>query len=291
METNEAGKGLTAFTALRALKRRKLYLLVPVLLVTGAVSLSTLWLPERFRARTLIAAEPGISGNYLTGSSGAAAVANVQDQLRTIRETLLSDPVLKTVMTEFHLNYGEGRTPEQKLEALKSKIQIQVEGPDAFYVSFEGERPLQAMRVTNRLAELFIERTSGLHGERVEQADSFLDAEVERLQSQVREQDESLTTYKQGMAHVLPERLATNLKLLENLQQQVRSKTDQITEAQARRLAVSEEMKSLEKQGALETGTREKTPAEVNLDDLRTKLRTLKARYTAKNPEIERTER
>jgi polysaccharide chain length determinant protein (PEP-CTERM system associated) len=291
METNEAGKGLTAFTALRALKRRKLYLLVPVLLVTGAVSVATLWLPERFRARTLIAAEPGISGNYLTGSSGAAAVANVQDQLRTIRETLLSDPVLKTVMTEFHLNYGEGRTPEQKLEALKSKIQIQVEGPDAFYVSFEGERPLQAMRVTNRLAELFIERTSGLHGERVEQADSFLDAEVERLQSQVREQDESLTNYKQGMAHVLPERLATNLKLLENLQQQVRTKTDQITEAQARRLAVSEEMKALEKQGALETGLREKTPAEVSLDELRAKLRGLKARYTAKNPEIERTER
>jgi polysaccharide chain length determinant protein (PEP-CTERM system associated) len=291
METNEAGKGLTAFTALRALKRRKLYLLVPVLLVTAAASVATLWLPERYRARTLIVAEPGISGNYLTGSTGATAIANVQDQLRTIRETLFSDPVLKTVITEFHLNNAAARTPEQQLEALKSKIQIQVEGPDAFYVSFEGERPLQAMRVTNRLAELFIERTSGLHGERVEQADSFLDAEVERLQNQVREQDESLTTYKQGMAHVLPERLATNLKLLENLQQQVRSKTDQITEAQARRLAVLEEMKSLEKQGALETGLREKTPAEVNLEELRTKLRMLKARYTAKNPEIERTER
>jgi polysaccharide chain length determinant protein (PEP-CTERM system associated) len=291
METNEAGKGLSAFTALRALKRRKLYLLIPVLLATAVAGIFALWLPERFRARTLIAAEPVISGNYLNGGSGAATTANVQDQLRTIRETLYSDPVLKTVIAEFHLSSAGDRRPEKAMEALKARIQIQVEGSDAFYVSYEGDRPLQVMKVTNRLADLFIDRTTGLRGERVEQTGSFLDAEVERLQGQLREQEEGLSTYKQGMAHVLPERLATNLKLLENLQQQVRSKTDQITEGQARRLAVIDEMAALEKQGALEAEPLERSPAEANLEDLRLKLKLLKARYTAKNPEIERAER
>ena len=288
METNDAGKGLSAFTVLRALKRRKLYLLIPVLLVTGTVSVYTLRLPERFRARTLIATEPVTQGNYLNDRSAAAITVNVQDQLRTIRETLFSRPVLETVNAEFHLYDAGDGTPEQ---ALKSRIQIQVEGADAFYISFEGKQPLQVMQVTNRLAELFIERTSDLHGESVEQADSFLDAEVERLQKQVSAQEGGLTAYKQSVAHELPERLATNLKLLENLQQQVRGKTDQITEGQARRLAVMEEMKALEKQGALEAEAREKTPAEANLEDLRIKLRQLKARYTAKYPEIERTEK
>jgi len=284
METNEAGKGLSAFTVLRALKRRKLYLLVPVLLVTGAASVYTLRRPERFRARTLIAAEPVTPRNYLNGRSGAATTANIQDQLRTIRETLFSRPVLEAVNAEYHL-YDAGD------EALKARIQIQVEGPDAFYVSFEGDQPLQAMQATNRLAELFIERTSNLRGERMEQADSFLDAEVERLQKQLSEQEESLKVYKQSVVHELPERLATNLKLLENLQQQARSKTDQITEGQARRLAVTEEMKALEKQGALEAEPRVRTTAETNLEDLRLKLRQLKARYTAKHPEIEGVER
>jgi len=283
METNEPGKGLSAFTVLRALKRRKLYLLVPVLLVTGAAIVYTLLRPERFRTRTLIAAEPAIPRNYLNGRSGAATTANVQDQLRTIRETLFSRPVLEAINTEYHLGARD--------EALKARIQIQVEGPDAFYVSFEGEQPLQVMQVTNRLAELFLERTSNLRGERVEQADSFLDAEVERLQRQLSEQEESLKAYKQSVVHELPERLATNLKLLENLQQQVRSKTDQMTEGQARRLAVIQEMKALEKQGALEAEPRVRTPAEANLEDLRLKLRLLKARYTAKHPEIEGAER
>ncbi|MCX6620761.1 MAG: hypothetical protein NTY38_06720 [Acidobacteria bacterium] len=272
-------------------KRRKLYLLVPVVLVTAAAGVYTLRLPERFRARTLIVAEPELTGSYLSGRSGATITANIQDQLRTIRETILSRSVLRAVNTEFHLPNARALSPEQALEALKSKIQIQVEGPDAFYVSFEGGTPLQAMQVTNRLAELFIERTSDLRGKRVEQADSFLDAEVERLEGQLREQEGSLKAYKQSVAHELPERLATNLKLLENLQQQVRGKADQITEGQARRLAVMEEMKALEKQGALEAEPREKTRAEANLEELRLKLRQLKARYTSNNPEIQRLER
>ena len=68
--------------------------------------------------------------------------------------------MLETINTEFHL-YGSGDgTADQALEALKSRIQIQVEGPDAFYVSFEGKQPQRVMQVTNRLAALFIERTS-----------------------------------------------------------------------------------------------------------------------------------
>lgn len=291
METNEVGKGLSAFTALRALKRRKMYLLVPVLLMTAGAIGYALWLPERFRARTLIAAEPMTSGNYLGSASSATTTANVADQLRTIKETLFSDPVLNAIVAEFHLSSAADRRQERALEALKARIQIQVEGTDAFYVSFEGDRPQQVMKITNRLADLFIDRTSGLRGEHVEQTDSFLNAEVDRLQGQLREQEESLTTYKLSVAHVLPERLATNLKLLENLQQQVRSKTDQIMEAQARRLAIFEEMKALEKQGALDVEPLERSSAEVNLDDLRLKLKLLKARYTAQNPEIERAER
>lgn len=290
METNDSAKGLSVFTVLRALKRRKLYLLVPALLMTLAVSVYTLRLPKRFRAQALIAAEPVAPGNYLNGRSGAATTANIQDQLRTIRETLFSQPVLESVNAEFHLYKTADGTLEQSLEALRPRIQIQVEGPDAFYVSFEGERPLEVMQVTNRLAERFIERTSDLRGKRVEQTDSFLDTEVERLQRELRDQEERLKAYKQSVTHELPERLATNLKFREDLQQQARSKTDQITEGQARRLAVIEEMKALERQGALEAGPRERTPAEVNLEDLRTKLRQLKARYTVQNPEIERTE-
>ncbi len=132
MEQNETGKQLSVFTVLRALKRRKLYLLAPVLLVTAAVWVYTLRLPDRFRARTLIAAaEPVIPANYLGGSSEAATPVNIEDQLRTIRETLFGRAVLEAVNAEFHLYDGPDGQQEQALAALKSRIQIQVAEPDA----------------------------------------------------------------------------------------------------------------------------------------------------------------
>ena len=84
METNDSGKGFSAFTVVRALGRRKLFLLVPVVLVTAAASIYSLRLPELFRARALIAAVTPSPGDYPYGRSGAVTTANIQDQLRTI---------------------------------------------------------------------------------------------------------------------------------------------------------------------------------------------------------------
>src|SRR6185436_9531697 len=134
--------------------------------------------------------------------------------------------------------------------------------------------------IANRLAGLFIERTSSIRGERVQQEDKFLDAEVERLRRELSAQEEGVKTYKQNGAQELPERLANNLRLIEDLRQQIQSKTDQISEGQARRSAVMEEMQALERQGALEAEPAEKTATDTAIEELRLKLTQLKARYT-----------
>ena len=292
METNKDGRGLSAFTVLKTLKRRKLYLLVPMVLVTASVAVYSRRLPERFRARALVAAETAVPEPYLSGRVDPVAIVDVQEHLRSIRETLFSPAVLETVNREFKLYDVAGNRGSDRATAyMTSRIQVQVESPDAFYVGFEGDQPQQVMQVANRLATLFVERTSDLHGQRAAQVDSLLDTEVDRLRTQLREQEDGLKNYKQGMAQELPDRLAANLKLLENLQQQAQSKSDQTAEAQARRLAVVDEILALENQGALEAAPREKTLNETTLDDLRLKLRQLKTRYTAENPEIQRTEK
>jgi succinoglycan biosynthesis transport protein ExoP len=291
MEANGTAPELSVFTVLRAVKRRKLYLLMPVLVLTAGAGIYALRLPERFRARALIAAEPAIAAHYLADRVDAAAIANVQEQLRVVRETLFTPPVLEMVIREFKLyDLGDKGLSGPAMEEMKSRIPVQIEEPDTFSVGFEGENRQQVMQVANRLAELFIERTADLRGQRAAQADSFLDTEVERLRNQLSEQEESLKTYKQGAVEELPERLTTNLKLFENLQQQVRAKTDQITEGQARRSAAIEEIQALEKQGTLESPeqTREKS---ATLDDLQFKLRQLKAQYTSKYPEVLQTEK
>ena len=294
MQNNGTDRTLTAFTILKVIKRRKLYFLIPMLLLTAGAAIYALRLPTRFRARALVAVEPVIPQRYVNLRTDAAAAASVQDQLRSIRETLFSRPLLETVIREFGL-YGrqQDAVPESAIEDMKSKIDVQVEGPDAFYLGFEGSNPQQVMQVTNRVAQLFVEGTSNLRGQQVQQATTFLDAEVERLRKQLTDQEQREEGYKQRAADELPANVQDNLRIVGNLQAQVQNKTDRIGEDQARRAAVVEEIKALEKQGGVgnSSQTFEKSATDGTVEELRLKLAQLKARYTSKYPEIVRTEK
>lgn len=279
------------FTILRMLKRRKAWLIIPVVLITGGAALYSRRMPQRFRARALVASQAPMANPYINSSPDAASL-NVQEHLRTIRETILSAPVLETVIRELDVYPAKESTDlAAAAQEMKSRVQILVEGPDAFYVGFEGTEPQQVMQVANRLATLFVQRTSELHGQREASVDNVLDSEVARLRRQLDEQEGEVRNYRQNAAQALPDRVAANLKRLEDLQQQAQAKSDQIADAQSRRTAIVNEMLSLENQGALEAAPREQTTNEKTIEDLRLKLSQLKARYTRANPEIDRTEK
>jgi len=197
MQTNTAAQGLSVDAVLKALRRRKFYLLIPTVLLTAAFAIYALKQPERFRARVLLAAESTIPRDSVKARADAAAIINIQEQLRTVRETLLDRRALEAVIREFRLYPLDTKErAEQAIESMKSRIQLQVEGPDALYVAFEGPDRQQVMQVTNRLAELFIERTSELRGHRVEEVTGFLDTEVDRLRRELSGREQSVQTYK-----------------------------------------------------------------------------------------------
>ncbi len=291
METMAMQKKLSVFSLMSALRRRKLYFVVPVLALTAAAFFYAQRVPKHYKARVLVAIEPVVPAAFLSDRQYLPPSVSVQDHLRQIKETLFSDSVLESVITEFHLYDLDRGNPSQAMDDLKSRIQIQVDSQDSFFVIFEAPERQQAMQVANRLAALLVERNSEQLGQRVQQVDTFLDAEVERLRKQVDAEEHGLAAYKQSVAQALPERVVDNLKRVEGLRQNIQAKTDQIAEAEARRSAIVEEMKTLEKQGALEAEPKEKTPTETALDESRIKLRQLRARYTAENPLITQAEK
>lgn len=276
----------------RALKRRKLILLLPILLLTPAVAWYTLHLPQRFRAKALVGASRAIPGHTAIVPRPEVAVINAQDQLRAIRETLLDSTVVEQVIQEFKLSDPPADGNWAPLvEAVKARIQIQVEGPEAFYVGFDSPQAEQAMRVANRLAGVFLEQTSNVRGQRVKQEDTFLDHEVDQLRRQLTQEEDQVRVYKSSVAQQLPERLSANLKQLETLQQQIHAKTDQLTEGQARIATITEELRNLESRGVLEAEPPAKTTTETTLEQLRLKLNELRTKYTPEHPEIRRAEK
>jgi len=295
---------LSPISLLKALKRRKLYLLVPVVLLIPATWFYARSLPQRFRATALIGSEPVIPGQLASNNRVDPATVNAEESLRIVRETIYSPAVLAAITHEFGVEKATSASSESA-DDMKSRIQlctpefmplcrditVQMEGPDAFYVGFESGNPEQAAKIANRLAGLFVKRSSELRDQTVEQKDNALDAEVDRLRNELSGQEQGLKTYEEHVSQALPERLAANLKELETLHGEIQSKADQITEAEARRSSITEEMLALEKQGVLRNEPPARTASQVALDDLRLKLAQMKTRYTAENPEILRTEK
>src|SRR5579864_9506634 len=242
---------LSATSLIGALRRRFVYLLIPSAILMAAAWMYARRMPENFRARVQIAAEPVAPAHFLTDRPSVAPVVNVQEQLRSIRDVMLNPALLRQVIGETGPLTNGPQPTQQAVDDLRSKIQIQVETPDSFNVTLEGPRARQTMDAVNRLTEEFVQRTHALVGQRTQQADDFLDSEVARLRKQLDQQEAGLAGYKQRVSQALPDRVATNLKHVETLQQEIQADTDHITEAQARRSAVTDELKTFEKQGAL----------------------------------------
>lgn len=288
---------------LKIAKRRSLFLVIPVVLLAPTAYFYAHGLPTKYRAKALVGSESLLPGQLPGGNHIDPATINAQDTLRTIRETVFSRGVVETIAKEFPaeniskkpmLETDDTRTRLQlcprEFLTLCEKFMFQVEGPTAFDIGFESEDADNAAKVSNRLAGLFVDRTSNMKEQVVEQTTSAVDSEVGLLRNQLAAAEGNLVSYKARTSQESPEMMQSNLKQMEMLHQEAQSKTDLITEAEARRQSIVEEMQSLEKQGVLKEEPAAKTPQQIALDELRLKLNQLRTKYTPEHPEIVRTQ-
>jgi polysaccharide biosynthesis transport protein len=292
MKSSTPVRKMSVFSLLRALQRRKLFLLIPVVVLTPAVAFYVMKMPQLYRAQALVGVAPQAQDRLTFGQRNEAAAAlSAQDEMRAIRQTLMSEPVLSKVIDEYHL-YPAATRDEQRtaINAMKEQIKIQIEGADAFYIQFEGKKPEQVTQVVNRLAELFTQQTATVRDNHAELQENFLDREVADAKSKLDKQQDSLKSYRQSGAQQVPERFADNLKEFETLQEQIRTKDDQITETEAKKSSDTTELASIEKQGVLDPEPQEKSALDIQIDEQKRKLAQLRARYTPEHPEVIRAQ-
>jgi len=267
-------------------RRRKFYAIVPALLVVIAVAAYAYTAPSKFRTKTLIAVEPGSD----TGKSESDPSAQVQSHLRTIREVIFEGPLFQSVIQQFHLlDTIPAGDPARSLETLKSRVSIEIDGTDAFYIGYESADRHQAADVTNRIAELFVAQTSAKHQQQSNRETEVTETEVDRLRNKLTDLDSRIENYKQGAVEELPERVDSNLKQIEALQGQVQERTTAINNDESKRQGDILEMKDIEQKGMLNPPAdpvATKSQNQVQLDAAKAKLDGLRTRYTPNNREV-----
>lgn len=317
MQTSSNDKELSVGRVLEVLRKRKWYLILTTLLVAAGAILYALGQPDRYRSDALLTAEPTVP-DYVKGELPGPQ-QNIQDKLWLIRENVLIPPVLETVIQEYHLDQKQpptsfvqrgadqivsawenatqslpffkkektevGDGPRQELlEDIKKKVTIQVEAPDAFVVGFEGRTREEAMDVSNRLSQLLVERTAEDSNQSATWTADFMKTEVDEVKQKLDAQNEAIRRFQSASPEQAPGRTDIDARTLATLREQLHAKIEQISDDQARRAAVEQEMKDLNNQ--IPPETEEKSADEIRLAEQRAKLAQMETVYTDQFPEI-----
>src|SRR5258708_10117592 len=144
--------------------RRKWWILVPVVSIPILVLAASLMLPKHYRSETLILVEPQkVPEEYVHGT----VTRDVTDRLQTISEEVMSRTRLQIIIDDLHL-YPKLQGRESKDEivaAMRKDIVVDVvsnahpekHSVGAFKIAYIGDSPELAQKVTNQIADLFIQ--------------------------------------------------------------------------------------------------------------------------------------
>ena len=99
---------------------------------------------------------------------------------------------------------------------------------DAFRVSYVGSNPQVVMKVTDRLASMFIDENLRDRENLAEGTSSFLTAQLDDARRRLIEQEKKLEVYRSQHAGELPSQADTNLQMVQNTQMQIQQLVESI---------------------------------------------------------------
>lgn len=242
--------------------RRKWYIIIPlVVCALGSFGVYK-YLPKVYKATTLILVQPQAVPESYVRSTITDSVAN---RLNTISQEILSRTRLEKVIQEFTL-YADlhKKIPlEEIIEVMRKAIEIKVQEPrrdrgdqatNSFSISFEGGEPKTVMMVTNKLASLFIEENLKVREFQAEGTSEFLSKELLGIDEQLKRKEQDIRSFKERNMGQLPQQLDANLRILERLQQQVRTTNESLRAAEDRSIVIQSQIELIKKREPIQVG-------------------------------------
>lgn len=272
--------------------RRKWAILVPALLGTfGAIALCII-APKAYKSTTLILVEPQkIPEHYVQSTVTVDAV----DRLNTLSQQVLSRTRLERVIMDLDL-YGRDwneENMERRVALLSRNILIDIDraaihrrgGMTSFSISFHNQDPLTAMRVTSRLADLFIQENAKIREEQAKATSEFLDQQLIEMKVSLEHHEEEIKKFKERYMGELPEQLEANLRALDRFQDEKMSTLEGLQDLEQRRILLHQQLTEYRPSSSADGG-----PSSLygQLIALKAELTELESRYTDRYPDIMR---
>jgi polysaccharide chain length determinant protein (PEP-CTERM system associated) len=274
--------------------RRRLWWLVTPLVVAILVGAALVtWLPRTYRtSATLGISLPAVTAELV----GSAPRMTPEDRIRAIQQVLRDRSFLERVIREENLAQGEAAA--QWVGRLRSSVEVAPgRNPnlapgsfEQFTISYSDDLPERTQRVTNRLADVFVEESSRSREVRAEETSAFIQMQIDRNQQRLGELEGRLRAAKETFMGALPEQTNANVAMATGLQQQLETTANAIRGEQDRLSVIERQIDTMRAGVAADAAAASATPfaspAAARVVQLERQLEVARGLYTDKHPEI-----
>jgi polysaccharide chain length determinant protein (PEP-CTERM system associated) len=167
---------------------------------------------------------------------GIALSSDVDARLDRLQRTLLSNTNMKKVirLTDLDLRMHDPADRERMVATLQKKIAIKLQSRNLFTVSYADTNPELAENVVSTLLSIFMEESAGGSRTDIDSAQRFLQSEIDRLETQLREDERKKAEFESRYYDLLPNAESGESRL-EQARESVRQLTSDLDDAVAER--------------------------------------------------------
>lgn len=276
------------------LRKRRGTILVCLLIGLLGAGAVFLVMPKVYRSSTLILVESQkVPADFIK----PVMVDTIEERLISIQQQIFSRTLLQKIIEEFGLYKDQFRRKplEEVIEDMRTHIKVTTvddrlrRNIQAFTIAYEGDNPPTVMKVTDKLASLFIEENLKVREQLVEGTTEFLDQELQGIQQELNRQETQISEFKQKHMGQLPQQAEANLRTLDRLQIERQSASEALRMAEEKREILREALHD-------PTGDRldpgmPPSPLRDRLHHLRAQLAQLQSEYKESYPDLVETKR
>jgi len=227
-----------------------------------------------------------------------------EQQLFLIQRQVMSLNFLNPIAKEFDLypelrEEGDENGPVLTLagatavERVKMDPAAGLNNVEAFTIAFMHPDPKTAMRVTNRIADKFMQENTREREKDVEGTVEFLDDELRRLKVDLEKKEEQISQFKTVHIGELPQQTDANLRALDRLDIETNTVNENIQRQADKLTMLDNALRDYRMYGrqipSLKTASIEADPLFRRHKELREKLVKLKAEFYDEYPEVQVT--
>ena len=161
-------------------------------------------MPPRYEAgaQIYVAADPVLTPLL----RGIAIGSDSQAEFALLRRTLLSKPNLNTLIDKVGLDAGSRQPNARELliRSLRQQVRIVPQTDNLFSIAYENPSPTRAYQVVQGLVDLYVERASSHSQGDINNANSFLQAQIDYFHDKLKRLEHRRATFLSKYLQLLP---------------------------------------------------------------------------------------